>query len=340
MIAKIGNIEIGEKRPVTVQTMYDRPITDVEEVISQIVALKALGCDIMRFAYFKENERTVLKQICERSSMPLVADIHFDYKLAMDAFDIGFDKVRINPGNIGAKWKSLDVFKKARDMGKCVRIGLNSGSLPKNLENKEQADLMVSTALEYLDWAHSVNFNNNVVSLKSTDCEITYEAAKSFAAKSDVPQHLGVTEAGGVISSCIRGTWVLSRLLDAGIGATLRYSINGPIEDEVIAGVELLRTLGLRKKGVRIVACPRCGRYSFDCQKMLSAVEKDLLKEDKNVSVAFMGCQVNGPGEAKTADLAITGLGTKVYLYKKGKLFKEVEEKNAVNEFWKAFKEL
>jgi len=340
MIAKIGKIEIGGKNPVTVQTMYDRPVSDIDDVINQIVSLKALGCDFMRFAYVNESERETFKQICQRSCMPLVADIHFDYKLAMDAFDLGFDKVRINPGNIGSKWKSLEVFKKARDLGKCIRIGLNSGSLPKNLENEAQSDLMVNTALQYLEWAESVNFNNSVVSLKSTDCDITYDAAAKFALQSDYPQHLGVTEAGSVISSTVRGTWVMSRLLMDHIGSTIRYSINGSIESEVIAGVELLRTLGLRKKGVRIIACPRCGRYSFDSHKMLESVENELLKSDKNVCVAFMGCQVNGPGEAKNADLAITGIGNKTFIYKKGELYKEVDKKNAVQEFWKAFEEL
>ncbi|MDD4082171.1 MAG: (E)-4-hydroxy-3-methylbut-2-enyl-diphosphate synthase [Sphaerochaetaceae bacterium] len=340
MIAKIGKIEIGENNPITVQTMYDRPVSDIEDVVKQIVSLKALGCDIMRFAYVNESERETFKQICQRSCMPLVADIHFDYKLALDAFDIGFDKVRINPGNIGAKWKSIEVFKKARDLGKCIRIGLNSGSLPRNLEHETQADLMVNTALEYLNWAEEVNFTNSVVSLKSTDCDITYDAAKKFALQSSYPQHLGVTEAGSVISSTVRGTWVLSRLLEKNIGSTIRFSINGSIESEVIAGVELLRTLGLRKKGVRIIACPRCGRYSFDSHKMLESVEYELLKSDKNVCIAFMGCQVNGPGEAKNADLAITGIGNKTFIYRKGKLYKEVEKKNAIQEFWKAFEEL
>lgn len=339
--ATIGGVRIGKDCPVAVQTMYDRPIgKDIDAIITRLNDLKAMGCDIFRFTYCDAMDHDGYKAICGRSPLPLVADIHFDYKLALDALQLGFDKVRINPGNIGPRWKTLEVVKAARDAGKCIRIGLNSGSLPSNESGKSQAALMVDTALEYLQWFESEGFYNSVVSLKSSDPEITFLAAEEFARQSTYPQHLGVTEAGSVISSVVRGTWTLGRLLSRGIGATIRYSINGPIESEVYAGVELLRTLGLRKHGVRIIACPRCGRYRFDSEAFLSQVEPRLLKSDKDVCVAFMGCQVNGPGEAKNADLAVTGLGNSIFLYKKGELYSKVSQEDAVQAFWDAFGEL
>lgn len=339
--ARIGSVEIGEGRPVAVQSMWDRPVGgDVDAVVARLCDLKAMGCDIFRFTYCDKADRDAYKQICARSPMPLVADIHFDYRMALDALDIGFAKVRINPGNIGPKFKTLEVVKKARDLGRCVRIGLNSGSLPANAKGLDTPSLMVETALEYLDWFEGERFYNTVVSLKSSDPEQTYLAAERFAQVSPYPQHLGVTEAGGVVSSVVRGTWTLGRLLQKGVGATIRYSISGPIEMEVQAGTELLRTLGLRSRGVRIVACPRCGRYRFDSEGFLRKVEKRLLMSGKDVCVAFMGCQVNGPGEAKGADLAVTGLGNAVFLYKKGELYKKIAEDEALDAFWEAFEEL
>lgn len=340
-VASIGNVSIGKGQAIAVQSMYDRPIgKDIDSVVSQLCELNAIGCDIFRFTFCDEGDSDGYREISARSPMPLVADIHFDYRMAMLAMDLGFQKIRINPGNIGAKWKTLEVVKKARDMGKCIRIGLNSGSLPRNDSNIRPHELMVETALEYIDWFEKENFFNTVVSLKSSDPEETFLAAKEFAARSTYPQHLGVTEAGSVISSAVRGTWTLGRLLSSGIGATIRYSINGPMTSEVYAAVELLRTLGLRKQGVRIVACPRCGRYMFDSESFLSAVEPKLMQSRKTVCVAFMGCQVNGPGEAANADLAVTGLGNSIFLYKKGKLFCKVSKEQALDAFWKAFEEL
>ncbi|MDD4006798.1 MAG: (E)-4-hydroxy-3-methylbut-2-enyl-diphosphate synthase [Sphaerochaetaceae bacterium] len=339
--ATVGKTIIGANHPVAVQSMYDRPVgKDIDSVIEKLCTLKAMGCDIFRFTYCDRNDAAALKQICLRSPMPLVADIHFDYNMALEALDLGFDAVRINPGNIGAKYKTLEVVKKARDLGRCIRIGLNSGSLPKNEKGLSQHEIMTRTALEYIDWFESEGFFNTVVSLKSSDPEETYLAAKAFAENSGYPQHLGVTEAGSVISSVVRGTWTLGRLLENGIGATIRYSINGPIESEVQAGVELLRTLGLRQGGVRIIACPRCGRYSFDSEGFLAQVEPQLLTSGKSACVAFMGCQVNGPGEARNADLAVTGIGNAIFLYRKGELYRKVDKENALEAFWEAFGQL
>ena len=337
---QVGNICLGGTSPIAVQTMYDIPLSQLEEGFeARMHVLKGMGCDIIRFSYPDIKEHDALCKVVKLCPMPVVADIHFDWHNAMDAMDCGVAKIRINPGNIGARWKTEEIVKKAKDSNIAIRIGLNSGSLPKNDGNKPMEDLMVDTALEYLQWFENLDFYNTVISLKASDTETSYKAALKFAQVSDYPLHLGVTEAGGVVSSCVRSTWTLGRLLSQNIGATLRYSITGSIENEVYAGVELLRTLGLRKGGVKIISCPMCGRKSFDSQGFLKEVEADLLATGKDVTVAILGCQVNGPGEAKGADLAVAGIGNKVYLYKNGEIFKQVEAKQAKDELLKAVEE-
>lgn len=334
---KVGSLRIGGDAPVSVQTMYDIPLSRLEERFeSRMGVLKAMGCDIIRFSYPDIAEHDALCEVVRRCPMPVVADIHFDYRNAMDAMDCGVAKIRINPGNIGARWKTEEVVRKALDKGVAIRIGLNSGSLPRNEEGKDKVDLMVDTALEYIGWFENLGFKDTVVSLKASDSELSYQAAVKFSKRSDYPMHIGVTEAGGVVTSCVRSSWTLGRLLEQGIGGTMRYSITGSIEDEVQAGVELLRTLGLRKGGMKIVSCPMCGRCSFNSQGFLKEVEHELLASGKDICVAIMGCQVNGPGEAKGADLAVTGIGNEVYLYRKGEIFKQIDAAHARDELLKA----
>ena len=339
--ARVRNLIIGGDAPLSVQTMYDDKIAgrDPGLIVERINKLSMMGCDLIRFSFVSKDDAPVFKEIAKRSPIPVVADIHFDYHMALLALDSGADKVRINPGNIGVKWKTEEVVKAAKDHGAAIRIGLNTGSLPKHDSSKADYQVMVDSALEYIDDFESWNFENIVVSLKSSDVETTVKAAKLFHEKSPYPLHLGVTEAGSVISSAVRTTWALGNLLTSHIGDTLRVSINGSIEDEVKCGVELLRTLGMRKSGVRVVACPRCGRHTFDSHSFLSKIENRLLTLDKPITVAVMGCQVNGPGEAKNADFAVTGFGTKVFLYKKGMLYKEVTEENAEEELFKVIDE-
>jgi len=334
---KIGALTVGGNAPVSVQTMYDIPLSRLEENFeSRMAVLKAMGCDIIRFSYPDIAEHDSLCEVVRRCPMPVVADIHFDWRNAMDAMDCGVAKIRINPGNIGERWKTEEVVRKAADKGVAIRIGLNSGSLPQKGREKGTVSLMVGTALEYLSWFENLGFCNTVVSLKASDSELSYEAAKLFASKSDYPLHLGVTEAGGTVTSCVRSTWTLGRLLSQGIGNTIRYSITGAIEDEVQAGAELLRTLGLRKGGMKIVSCPMCGRCSFNSQGFLKEVEHELLASGKDLCVAIMGCQVNGPGEARGADLAVTGIGNKVYLYRKGEIYREISADKAKEELLRA----
>ena len=329
--ARVGDLVIGGDSPIAIQTMYDSQIAqcDVEALIHRLRVLKAMGCDLIRFSYVSSDDRKNFEAICKSRVMPIVADIHFDHRMALEALEAGADKVRINPGNIGAKWKTQEVVRSAADHGAAIRIGLNNGSLPRGMEGKRPEAVMVDAALEYLDWFASWGFDNTVVSLKSSDIETTLRANERLASQADVPIHLGVTEAGGVVSSCIRSTYAFSRLFERRIGDTMRVSITGAIEDEVHAAVEILRAAGLRKGGVRIVSCPRCGRHSFDSQGFLRQVENRLLSIDKDITVAIMGCQVNGPGEAKNADVAVTGIGRKVFLYRHGELYRDVEADKA-----------
>ena len=336
--ALIRNLEIGSDAPVRVQTMYDSALVgaDSGRIVERIAKLSSMGCDLIRFSFVSEEDAPIFSDICSRSVIPVVADIHFDHKMALMAMECGADKIRINPGNIGAKWKCEEVVRAAKDRGTAIRIGLNTGSLPKGHEGEDPVSLMVDTALSYIDDFEKWGFYNTVVSLKSSDIENSIRAARLYKSKCDYPFHLGITEAGSAVTSAVRSSWALGTLLSEGIGDTLRVSINGSIEDEVIAGVEILRVLGLRKGGVRIVACPRCGRHSFDSHGFLSRVQDRLLSLNKDIQVAIMGCSVNGPGEARNADYAVTGIGRKVFLYSKGVLLKEVDASDAEKALFEA----
>ena len=328
-VAQIRDIKIGGDESVKVQTMYDDKISGInpETVVKRINDLSLMGCDLIRFSYVSKEDGENFKYITSHSPIPVVADIHFDYKLALEAMDNGADKIRINPGNIGDKWKTKLVVEKARDTGKAIRIGLNTGSLPKHGKDDDVVELMVNTALDYISDFEAWNFRNIVVSLKSSDIDNTMRAARLFKEKSGYPFHLGVTEAGNAITSAVRSTWALGNLLKEGIGDTIRVSINGSIEDEVLCANEILRTLGLKKGGVRIVACPRCGRHTFDSHGFLSEIQHKLLTLNKDITVAVMGCSVNGPGEAHGADFAVCGNGRKIFVYSHGILVSSLSSK-------------
>ena len=331
MEARAGNLYIGKGHPVSVQTMYSSSIADKDPaiIVEEIFQLHALGCDMIRFSFVSPLDAPNFSYIAAHSVIPVVADIHFDYKMALLALESGAHKVRINPGNIGEKWKTEEIVRAATEHGAAIRIGLNSGSLPKGKTGESAPELMVRSALEYLDWFQSWHFDNAVVSLKSSDENETVKAAELLASLSDVPQHIGVTEAGSPVISAVRSTWALGNLLKKGIGNTLRFSMTGDREDEVIAATELLRVLGLRKRGVRLVSCPRCGRNAFDTISFEQRVRKRLLSLDKDITVAIMGCLVNGPGEAKGADYAVTGMKDRIYIYRKGVLVSSVSSEEA-----------
>lgn len=322
---KIGNITLGGENPVVVQSMWDKPVEKVDtELISALNKLQAYGCRIIRFAAPDLDSVPLLSQIASKITMPLVADIHFDYKIAMACMDYNIPKIRINPGNIGASWKVEEVVKKALDTGTVIRVGANGGSLPKNLKNNNnRAEALVTAAEEQLELLERLGFNNIVVSLKSSDIEENYEANSLFASRHDFPLHLGITEAGPLIPAVVKSSIGLSKLLSEGIGSTIRISISDDPLKEVIAGNEILSSLGMNSTArVNLISCPKCGRSSFDTHVFTEEIQDYLYSVDKDISVAIMGCMVNGPGEASHADIGISGVGNSIAIFKKGEIIR------------------
>ncbi len=335
----VGNLYLGSDHPIAVQTMWAYGL-DHPDIESKLRAYATMGCSIIRFSYPDSSGKELFKKIIDFSPMPVVADIHFDYRLALEAIELGVAKIRLNPGNIGAKWKVEEVVKAAQGEGVALRIGLNGASLPPKMRQLDHGEAMVKLALEYLEWFEGWGFYNSVVSLKDSGPETTYRAYSEIAPLCDYPLHLGVTEAGGVVSSMARSTWVLGRLLTQGIGDTLRISISDESEYEIMGAREILRSVGLEKGGIRVVSCPRCGRSSFDSHAFLKKIENRLSQINLDLTVAIMGCQVNGPGEALHADLAITGLNDRLFFYEKGVLVEEITADKAEEVLFKRLEEL
>ncbi len=315
--------------------MWKEPLTAITpSLIQKINDLKALGCDILRFAVPDEDSTDTLGELSSAVDLPLVADIHFDYRLALKCLDYPLAKIRINPGNIGAKWKVEEVVRKAKDKGVPLRIGVNSGSLPASLRNeKDTAAAMVKAAEEELSVLSALSFDNVVVSLKSSEIETTVSANQKFAASHDFPLHVGITEAGPLLSGAIKNAIGISRLLREGIGNTIRVSLSDTPEREIIAGREILSAENRKRGGVTIVSCPQCGRASFDVHGFLAHIETELYAIRKDLTVAVMGCAVNGPGEAKHADIGITGSKNGAVIFKKGKIVANVPVEKALEAF-------
>lgn len=321
----IGNIKLGGENPLVVQTMWDKPVEKVDnDLIAALNKLQVYGSGLIRFAAPDLDSVLLLKEINSRISMPVVADIHFDYKIALACIDAGIPKIRLNPGNIGADWKVEEVVKKAADAGTVIRVGANGGSLPKSLKNrKNRGESLVLAAEEQLDLLEKLNFFDTVVSLKSSDIEENYEANSLFAARHNYPLHLGITEAGPLIPSIVKSSIGLSRLLEKGIGSTIRISISDDPLKEVMAGNEILSALHLNAKPrVNLISCPKCGRSSFDTHSFTEEIQDYLFSVDKDISVAIMGCMVNGPGEATHADIGISGVGNSIAIFKKGEIIR------------------
>ena len=326
-------ILMGSSNPITIQTMWKESILDVlsnkehlSSILKRIDELSLLGCDIIRFAVPDMESAESLCLIAENTSMPLVADIHFDYKLALKCLDGKVAKIRINPGNIGSVEKTKLVVSKAIDKGAAIRIGVNTGSLPQDLQEEvslgkiTRAKALVQTALREVEILDKMNFHNALVSMKASSVKETIEANEEFARLSSVPLHIGVTEAGPLISGIVKSTLAFSTLINEGIGSTIRVSLSSSPENEVITARQILEECGKRDSGVKIVSCPRCGREGFDVHAFVDRWQNELLSLKKNITVAVMGCVVNGPGEGKHADIGITGLGNSVMIFKHGKI--------------------
>lgn len=315
-IVSVGNILIGGGNPVSIQSMTNTDTRNVKETVSQIKSLEEAGVDILRLAVLDIEAAQAIKEIKKQTKVPLIADIHFDYRLALESMKSGIDALRLNPGNIKDKDKVKEVIKEAKDRDLTIRVGVNGGSLDRAIYKEVNAQNMVKSASDHIKLMEDLNFTNIKVSLKASDIKTTIEANTLFREKFDYPIHLGVTEAGTLRSSLIKSTSALSYLLMQGIGDTIRYSITGDPVEEVMAGKMLLKFLGLRKEpSVEIISCPTCGRCQVNVEEVASFIEKHVQNIKKNITIAIMGCVVNGPGEAKHADFGVAGSADGNFIY-------------------------
>ncbi len=328
---QIGKVTIGGGAPVVVQSMTNTDTRDVTSTVSQIKELEDCDCELVRVAVPDMEAAGAIRAIKRGISIPLIADIHFDYRLALAALEAGADGLRLNPGNISQPERVRAIAQAARERNVPIRIGLNAGSLPKTASPElSVARQMVDAALEQIQLLESLDFDLIKVSLKAFDVPTTIEAYRDIAERIPYPLHIGVTEAGTPRTGIIRSTVGIGTLLYMGIGDTIRVSLTAHPREEVIAGYEILKSLNLRQHGPVLVSCPSCGRTEVDIIKLAEAVEKELSKITKPIKVAVMGCVVNGPGEARDADIGIAcGKGRGV-LFKKGKKIKTIQEKDFV----------
>lgn len=330
-VINIGGVKIGGGNPVAIQSMTNTKTSDVNATTSQILGLEKAGCDIIRCAVPDMEAALALKEIKKAIHIPLVADIHFDYKLAIAAIENGADKIRINPGNIGDKEKVKAVVDAAKEKNIPIRVGVNSGSLEKEIikeYGKVTAEGLVKSALMQVKIIEEMGYNNLVISIKSSDVLMCIKAHEIIAKQSDYPLHVGITESGTLLNGNIKSAIGLGNILYQGIGDTIRVSLTGDPVCEVSSAKLILRTLGLRKGGITVVSCPTCGRTQIDLINLANRVE-DMVKNidtDKELKVAVMGCAVNGPGEAREADIGIAGGKGEGLLIKKGEIIQKVPE--------------
>jgi len=331
----VGSTFIGGDSPITVQSMTNTDTRDAASTINQIKRLEEAGCDIVRVAVPDIQAAEAIKEIKKAINIPLVADIHFDYRLAIESMKSGADKIRINPGNIGDRDRVKAVVEVARERKIPIRIGVNSGSLEKDIMAKYGGvtpEAMVESALGHARILEELNFHDIVISLKASSVTMTIAAYRKMIENSDYPLHIGVTEAGTVYRGTIKSAVGLGCLLAEGIGDTIRVSLTGDPVEEIRAGNEILKALGLKKGGVEFVSCPTCGRCQVDLINIAAKVEEKLSKVDKDIKVAVMGCAVNGPGEAREADIGIAGGKGDVLLFKKGEIVRKIPQERAVEE--------
>ncbi len=331
---QVGKVKIGGDAPITVQSMTKTDTRDVHATVDQIWALEAAGCDIVRVAVPVREAAETLGEIKKRIRIPLIADIHFNYKLALMALEQGVDGLRLNPGNIGARWCVEEVIKATSERKIPIRIGVNAGSLEKDLLKKfdgPTAEGMVESALRHIRILEELGYNEIKVSLKASDPLMMIEAYRMLADKVDYPFHLGVTEAGTPTMGTIKSSVGLGTLLAEGIGDTIRVSLAADPVEEVRVGTEILKSLGLRKEGLTFVACPSCGRADIDLVALAKEVEQRMMPfSNKNIHVAVMGCEVNGPGEARAADIGVAGGKGIGLIFKKGEVIRKVPEAQIV----------
>ena len=328
-VINIGGRKIGGGNPVAIQSMTNTKTEDVESTVAQILALEKAGCEIIRCAVPNMEAAQALQEIKKQIHIPLVADIHFDYRLAIAAIENGADKIRINPGNIGSEDRVRAVVEKAKEYEIPIRVGVNSGSLEKNLLEKYggvTAEGIVESALDKVHMIENMGYDNLVVSIKSSDVMMCVKAHELLAPQCPYPLHVGITESGTLLAGYIKSSIGLGLILSQGIGDTIRVSLTGDPVEEIKSAKLILKTLGLRKGGIEVVSCPTCGRTKIDLIGLANQVQDMVADIPLDIKVAVMGCVVNGPGEAKEADIGIAGGCGEGLLIKKGEIVKKVKE--------------
>ncbi|MBV7274901.1 flavodoxin-dependent (E)-4-hydroxy-3-methylbut-2-enyl-diphosphate synthase [Clostridium thailandense] len=335
---KVGNVYIGDDSKITVQSMTNTDTRNIKETVTQIRRLEKAGCDIVRCAVPDMTACDAIKEIVKDINIPLVADIHFDYKLALKSIENGIAALRINPGNIGSIDRVKEVAKAAKDKSIPIRIGVNSGSLKKEILDKYGGvcpEALVESALEHVRILENINYDDIVISIKSSNVVQMIESYRMITNTVNYPLHLGVTESGTIWRGTIKSSIGIGTLLSEGIGDTIRVSLTGDPVEEVRVGKEILKSIGYLKEGIEFVSCPTCGRTAINLINIAEEVEKRLINYNKNIKVAIMGCVVNGPGEAREADIGIAGGNGEGLIFKKGEIVKKVKENQLVEELMK-----
>lgn len=333
----VGNMPVGGDSPVAVQTMTKTKTADIKATVEQIRRCQKAGADIVRVTVNEQEAADAIGEIVKSVDVPIVSDIHFNYVFALKAIEAGVAKVRINPGNIGSKDRIKQVLTAAKDKGIPIRIGVNSGSLEKDLLEKygfPTAEALFESAMRHVEIASEFGFDNIIISVKSTSVPLMIDAYRMLSERTDFPLHLGVTEAGSSKIGTIKSSVGIGTLLAEGIGDTIRVSLTAEPEEEVEVGKSILRSLGLTQRGVEIISCPTCGRLDVDLFKISRELEDSLKNIKKNVKIALLGCVVNGPGEAKEADIGIAGGKGVAMLYKKGEVVRKIKEEDIVSEIY------
>lgn len=339
----LGKVPIGGGSPITVQSMTNTKTNDVEKTVNQIHQLEEAGCNIVRVAVPDLDSCNALKEIKKRINIPLVADVHFDYKLAIGSVENGADGLRINPGNIGSSERVREVVKACKERNIPIRIGVNSGSVKKEYLEKYNGVneySIVYSALEHVRILEDMNFNNMKISLKASDIALTVKSYMKMAEYVDYPFHIGITEAGTPWRGTIKSAVGIGALLFMGLGDTIRVSLTGDPVEEVKVGKEILNSLGLSNDSLEIISCPTCGRTQIDLIQIANEVERRTKNIKKHIKIAVMGCAVNGPGEAREADIGIAGGKGSGLIFKKGEIIKKVKEEELVNEFMKEIEKM
>jgi len=340
-IIYVGSIAIGGRNPISVQSMTKTDTRNVNATVRQIKRLEKAGCEIIRLAVPDMDAAKTLGRIKKSINIPMVADIHFDWRLALEAIKQGVDGLRINPGNIGAKWKVEEVVSAAKDMGIPIRIGVNAGSLSKKLLEKYRhptSEALVESAAEHIDILERLRFKDIKVSLKASNVPTTIEAYRLFSKKFRHPLHVGISEAGPPSTGIIKSSVGIGILLSEGIGDTVRVSLTAEPVEEVRVAYGILKALGIRQRGAEIISCPTCGRCNINLKGLVSKVESRLKNIDRPITVAVMGCVVNGPGEAREADVGIAGGKGRGILFKQGKIIKQAKEEELLDALMKEIK--